>query len=70
MEIQIENIAAGSAISNPENPYPDKKLIRYQLALALMDSLRYDGDLSEQDHKTARALLACRFGFDSSSIFR
>lgn len=70
METKTENSAAGSVISNRESPYPAEKLIHYQTALALMDGLLRDNGLSVEDHKIARALLACHYGLDLCSIFR
>lgn len=70
MERKVVNTAAGTVISNHGNPVPQSTLIRYQVALAILDTMLHNGELSEQEHQTAGAVLACHYGLDRNSIFR
>ena len=70
METKIENSAAGTVISSHAGPYPYRKLVRYQFNLAILDTMLHKGELSEADHTTACAVLACHYGLDKGSIFR
>ena len=70
METKIENSAAGTVISSHAVPYPYRKLARYQFNLAILDTMLRSGELSEADHTTACAVLACHYGLDRNSIFR
>lgn len=70
MERKIVNSAAGTVISNHAGPIPQRTLARYQIALAILDTMLRDGELSRQDHSRASAVLACHYGLDRNSIFR
>ena len=70
METKIENSAAGTATSGHASLYPYQKLARYQFNLAILDTMLHSGELSEADHTTACAVLACYYGLDKDSIFR
>lgn len=70
MERRVVNTAAGTAISVHGNPVPQKTLIRYQVSLAVLDTKLRNGELSQQDHNRASAVLACHYGLDHNSIFR
>lgn len=70
METKIVNSAAGTAISSHAEPYPYRKLAQYQFNLAILDTMLHSGELSEADHTTACAVLACHYGLDKGSIFR
>ena len=70
MERKVVNSAAGTAISNHGNPVPQKTLIRYQVSLAVLDTMLRNGELSEREHGRASAVLACHYGLERDSIFR
>ena len=70
METKIENIAAGTVTSGLAVPIPQRVLARYQINLAILDVMLHSGELSEADHTTACAVLACHYGLDKDSIFR
>ena len=70
MEIKIENSAAGTVTVIHAAPYPCRKLARYQFNLAILDTMLHKGELSEADHTTACAVLACHYGLDKGSIFQ
>ena len=70
METKIENSAAGTVTNVHAAPYPYRKLARYQFNLAILDTMLHKGELSEADHTTACAVLACHYGLDKGSIFR
>lgn len=54
MEINTENTVAGTVISS-HGSTPRQNRIRYQIALAVLDKLLHDGELSESDyHKYVR----------------
>lgn len=69
MEIKNVNTAAGTVISSHDST-PLQNRIRYQIALAVLDKLLHDGELSEEDYKTAKCVLACRYNLNRNSIFR
>lgn len=69
METNTENTVAGTVISS-HGSAPRKNRIRYQIALAVLNKLLHDGELSESDYETARAVLACRYDLGRNSIFR
>ena len=69
METKIVNTAAGTAISSHDST-PRKNLIRYQVALAVLNKLLHDGELSKEDYETAKCVLACRYNLNRNSIFR
>ena len=70
METKIENSAAGSVTDVHAVPYPYRRLARYQFNMAILDTMLHKGELSETDHATACAVLACHYGLDKDSIFR
>ena len=70
MERKVVNTAAGTAISAHGNPVPQKTLMRYQVSLAVLDTMLRNGELSEREHDRASAVLACHYGLDHNSIFR
>ena len=69
MEIKSVNTAAGTVMSSHAST-PQQNRIRYQIALAVLNQLLHDGELSESDYKTAKAVLACRYNLNRNSIFR
>ena len=69
METKIVNTAAGPVTSSHAST-PLQNRIRYQIALAVLDKLLHDGKLSEEDHETAKSVLACRYNLNRNSIFR
>ena len=69
METKIVNTAAGTAMSSHAST-PRKNLIRYRMSLAILNTMLHEGELSETDHATAKAVLACHYGLDQDSIFR
>ena len=69
METKIVNTAAGTAMSSHAST-PRKNLIRYRMSLALLNTMLHEGELSEADHATAQAVLACHYGLEQDSIFR
>ena len=70
METKIANSAAGTVTSGHAAPFPHRVLARYQISLAILDAMLHSGELSEADHTTACAVLACHYGLDKGSIFR
>ena len=69
MEIKSVNTAAGTVMSSHAST-PQQNRIRYQIALAVLDKLLHDGELSNADYETAKAVLACRYNLNRNSIFR
>ena len=69
MATKIVNSAAGTVISSHDST-PLQNRVRYQIALAVLNTMLHDGELSEKDHATAKAVLACHYGLNKSSIFR
>ena len=69
METKIVNSAAGTVISSHDST-PLRSRIRCQIALAVLNTMLHDGELSEKDHATAKAVLACRYNLNRNSIFR
>lgn len=69
MEIKSVNTAAGTVISS-HGSTPLQNRIRYQITLAMLNKLLHDGELSEADYETAKAVLACRYNLNRNSIFR
>ena len=69
METKIVNTAAGTVISSHAST-PQQNRIRYQIALAVLNTLLHDGELSESDYETAKGVLACRYNLNRNSIFR
>ena len=69
METKIVNTAAGTVISSHAST-PQQNRIRYQISLAVLKNLLHDGELSESDYETAKAVLACRYNLKRNSIFR
>ena len=69
METKIVNTAAGTAMSSHAST-PRKNLIRYRMSLAILNTMLHEGELSEADHATAQAVLACHYGLEQDSIFR
>ena len=68
METKIVNTVAGTAMSSHDS-IPLQNRIRYQIALAVLDKLLHDGELSEEDYETAKCVLACRYNLNRNSIF-
>ena len=69
METKIVNTAAGTVMSSHAST-PRKNLVRYRISLAILNTMLHEGELSEADHATAQAVLACHYGLDQDSIFR
>ena len=69
METKIVNTAAGTVMPSHDST-PLQNRIRYQIALAILDKLLHDGELSEEDYETAKCVLACRYNLNRNSIFR
>ena len=69
MEIKSVNTVAGTVMSLHAST-PLQNRIRYQIALAVLNKLLHDGELSESDYETAKAVLACRYNLNRNSIFR
>lgn len=69
METKIVNTAAGTVISSHDST-PLQNRIRYQIALAVLEKLLHDGEMSNEDYETAKAVLACRYNLNRNSIFR
>ena len=69
MEIKSVNTAAVTVMSSHDST-PLQNRIRYQIALAVLDKLLHDGELSEDDYETAKCVLACRYNLNRNSIFR
>ena len=69
METKIVNSAAGTVISSHDST-PLQNRIRYQIALAVLEKLLHDGELSDEDYETAKCVLACRYNLSRNSIFR
>ena len=40
------------------------------MSLAILNTMLLEGELSEADHATAQAVLACHYGLEQDSIFR
>ena len=70
MEREIVNSVAGTVMTNRGEPTLQHNRIRYQIALAVLNKLLHDGELSESDYETAKAVLACRYNLNRNSIFR
>ena len=70
METKTVNSAAGTVISNHGTPLPPRTLARYRVSLAILNTMRHEGELSAADHATAKAVLACHYGLGKDSIFR
>ena len=69
METKIVNTAAGTVMSSHDST-PLQNRIRYQIAMAVLDKLLHDGELSEEGYETAKCVLACRYNLNRNSIFR
>ena len=69
MEIKNVNTAARTVISSHDST-PLQNRMRYQIALAVLNKLLHDCELSESDYETAKAVLACRYNLNRNSIFR
>ena len=69
METKIVNTAAGTVMSSHDS-IPRKNLIQYRMFLAILNTMLHEGELSEADHATAQAVLACHYGLEQDSIFR
>ena len=69
METKIVNTAAGTAMSSHAST-PQQNRILYRISLAILNTMLHEGELSEADHATAQAVLACHYGLDRNSIFR
>ena len=69
METKSANTAARTVMSSHDST-PLQNRIRYQIALAVLDKLLHDSELSESDYETAKAVLACRYNLNRNSIFR
>ena len=69
METKSANTAAGTVMSSHAST-PQQNRIRYQIALAILNKLLHDGELSDEDYKTAKCVLACRYNLNRNSIFR
>ena len=69
METKIVNTAAGTAMSSHAST-PQQNRIRYRISLAILNTMLLEGELSEADHATAQAVLACHYGLEQDSIFR
>ena len=69
METKLVNTAAGTVMSSHAST-PRKNLIRYRISLAILNTMLHEGELSEADHATAQAVLACHYGLEQDSIFR
>ena len=70
METKIVNSAAGTVMTKHGEPTPLRSRIQYQFALAVLNKLLHDGELSELDYETAKAVLAYRYNLGRNSIFR
>ena len=70
METKIGNSVAGSVISAPADPLIFRKRAKYQISIAILDTLLRKGELSSSDHTTACDVLACHYGLEKGSIFR
>ena len=70
METRIVNSAAGTVISAHGKLTSRRVLVRYQINMAILNAMLRNGELSERDHATACAVLACHYGLDQDSIFR
>ena len=69
METKIVNTAAGTVTTSHAST-PQQNRIRYQISLSILEKLLHDGELSEEDYETAKAVLACRYNLNRNSIFR
>ena len=69
METKIVNTAAGTVMSSHAST-PQQNRTRYQIALAILNKLLHDGELSDDDYETAKCVLACRYNLNQNSIFR
>ena len=69
METKNVNTAAGTVISSHDS-IPRKNLIRDRMSLAILNTMLHEGEMSEADHATAQAVLACHYGLEQDSIFR
>ena len=69
METKSANTVAGTVTSSHDST-PLQNRIRYQIALAVLDKLLHDGELSQSDYETAKAVLACRYNLNRNSVFR
>lgn len=69
METKTVNSAAGTVISNHGALIPPRKLARYRMSLAVLNTMLHNGELSEPDYATAKSVLACHYGLSKNSIF-
>lgn len=69
MQITTVNSAAGTVLSNHKKTRR-KDLIRYQISLAILNTMLHGGELTEELYTTACGVLACHYGLDRDSIFR
>ncbi len=69
METETVNSAAGTVISNHGKLIPPRKLARYRMSLAVLNTMLREGDLSEADYAAAKSVLACHYGLSKDSIF-
>ena len=69
METETVNSAAGAVISGHGKLIPPRKLARYQMSLAVLNTMLRKGDLSEADYAVAKSVLACHYGLSKDSIF-
>ena len=69
METKTVNSAAGAVISGHDRVIPPRKLARYRMSLAVLNTMLRKGDLSESDYAVAKSVLACHYGLSKDSIF-
>ena len=69
METETVNSAAGAVISGHGKLIPPRKLARYRMSLAVLNTMLRKGELSEADYAAAKSVLACHYGLGKDSIF-
>lgn len=69
MQTTTVNTAAGTVITD-HAPYPQKKLMRYQLTLAILDGAHERREISDTDYAMAKDILAFRYYLEKTSILR
>ena len=69
METKTVNSAAGTVISGHDRVIPPRKLARYRMSLAVLNTMLREGALSEADYAAAKSVLACHYGLSKDSIF-
>ena len=70
MQLTHANTAPVNAISKEELEAYNLNIVRYRIAIALVESLYKRGDISEKSYKYAKHLIARHHCIKENSIYR